>query len=119
MEYNRSDTIDHYFLEIESGNFEFSKMRSELEKKNLDAAEISIVVNQVDKMLIRADKLRGDNSLGKNLFYGGIAVSAGGILLTSATYLGFIDTGNYFIIAYGPILFGALVAFVGKSKMNK
>ena len=119
MGYNRSETINHYFLEIDSQRVTFSEMRPDLEKKNLDPAEIGIVINQVDKQLQRADKIRGENSMGKNLYYGGITVSVGGIILTAATYLGFIDTGHYFIIAYGPIFFGAVIAFIGKAKMNR
>ena len=117
--YSRAKTIDTYFELIDSKQMEFSQLRKSLEEKNIETKEINLVVNQIDKQLIRAAQMRASHENGKNLFYGGLTLTVAGIVLTLGTYTGIIDLGKYYLIAYGPICGGLITAMTGKSKMNK
>lgn len=117
--YSRAKTIDTYFELIDSKEMEFSKLRKSLESENIDKDELNIVVNQIDKQLIRAAQKRATHENGKNLFYGGLILTGAGVILTLGTYTGIIDFGNYYLVAYGPICGGLITAMTGKSKMNK
>lgn len=118
-EYSRADTIDHYFELIDSGQMEFSTLRKTLEADSIPMDEINIVVRQIDNQLIRSAQKRTDHSVGRNLFLGGLILSALGLILTISTYLGLINTGNVYVLAYGPFLGGLVIAMTGKSKMKK
>lgn len=98
---------------------EFSQLRKSLEAKDIEQKEINIVINQIDKQLIRTSQMRASNKTGENLFYGGLILAGAGIVLTIGTYTRVIDLGKYYIIAYGPICGGLITAMTGKSKMNK
>lgn len=116
--YSRAQTIDHYFELIDSGNMEFASLRKQLEEKDIPKDEISVVVRQVDKQLMRATQKRADHKMGKNLFIGGLCFSGLGVLLTFGTYSGLIDLGNVYLIGFGPITGGLIIAMKGKSKMT-
>ena len=117
--YSRAKTIDTYFELIDSKQMEFSQLRTSLEDKNIEIKEINVIVNQIDKQLIRTAQMRASHEKGKNLFYGGLALAVAGIFLTLGTYTGIINLGKYYLIAYGPICGGLITAMTGKSKMNK
>jgi len=119
MKYNRAKTIDFFVNEINSGKMEFSDVRKNLEQKNIDDKEIVVVVRQVDKEVQRLAALKASQSIGRNLFYGGLLLCFIGIILTVGTYLSIIDIGPYFIIATGPIFGGLILAMTGKSKMKR
>jgi len=69
--------------------------------------------------LIRSAEVDSIRSNGKNLYNGGLILALAGLVFTIATYLGLIDLGKNMIIAYGPILGGLLLAFIGKSQMSR
>lgn len=117
-DYSRAQTIDHYFELIDSGKMGFAALRKKLEERDLPKEEISIVVSQVDKQLMRANQKRADHKMGKNLFIGGLCISGLGVLLTVGSYSGLIDLGSVYLIGFGPIAGGLLIALKGKSKMS-
>jgi len=98
---------------------DFSSLRKDLEDQNIEKEEIGIVIKQVDNQIIRSVQLQASSSLGKNVFYLGLTLSALGVLLTIGTYTGLIDLGNVYTIALGPIFGGLIIAFQGNSKMNR
>ena len=117
--YSRANTIDLYYDKINSGEMDFSSLRKDLEDQNIEKEEIGIVIKQVDNQIIRSVQLQASSSLGKNVFYLGLTLSALGVLLTIGTYTGLIDLGNVYTIALGPIFGGLIIAFQGNSKMNR
>ncbi len=119
MKYNRAKSIDLYASDIIQGKMTFSDTRKRLQEANVEADEIDIVVKQVNKQVQRYTEMKAIHSLGKNQYYGGLLVALGGVLLSGGTYLGLIDLGNYFLIAYGPIIGGVILALYGKSQMNR
>ncbi len=98
---------------------EFSKLRSTLENKNIEKKEIDIIVSLVDKKLLRANEIKADREIGKNLFYGGLILSVLSIVFSIITLLGIYDLGGYGVIMYGPIIFGFLLIVKGRNKMNR
>ena len=118
-DYSRAATIDFYFDEIKNGRMELSNLRKALEDKGVEDEEIKVVYRQVDKQLIRNAEMDAIRNKGKNLYYGGLFLTIAGLILTVTTYLGFFDLSGYTIIAYGPVLGGLLLAFIGKNQMNR
>ena len=117
--YSRAATIDFYFDEIKNGRMEISQLRKAVEDKGIDKGEIKVVYRQVDKQLLRNAEIDSIKINGKNLYFGGLILAAAGLLLTITSYLGIFDFGGYMIIAYGPLLGGLLLAFIGKNQMNR
>ncbi|MCT4589228.1 MAG: hypothetical protein N4A71_15505 [Carboxylicivirga sp.] len=119
MEYTKGNAIDYFFEKVDAKEMEFSSVRKQLEMDGFEKEEISIIVKQVDKQLIRATELRAAHALGKNLFYGGLLLALVGIVITIGTYTGLINMGNKFLVAYGPVVTGLIIALSGKVKMNR
>ncbi len=115
----RAERIDYYFDEIQHQRMEFNHMRKEMEADNLDAAEIGIIVRQVDKQLLRTAEIKSENSKGKNVFYGGLILFSIGLMVTILTYSKVAVKGGTYIIAYGPVCAGAAMALKGRNMMNR
>lgn len=118
-EYSRAETIKEYFKKVDTGELDFSKLRKTLEEKNIEKEEIDIIVPLIDRKALRAIEIKADNAKGKNMFYGGLILSAIGLIVTIGTYTGLIDLKGFMIVAYGPILGGFTSAMIGKAKMDR
>ena len=117
--YNRATVIDESFDKISSGQMEFSKLRKTLENKNIEPSEIKIIVNLVDKKLIRNEQIKAENEKGKLMFYGGIVLATSSLILTLVTFTGILDLKGYGLIVYGPFFTGLIMIIKGKSSMNR
>ena len=117
--YNRAKTIDSYFEKVDSGELEFSKLRKTLEEKGIEKNEIDIIVPLIDRQTIRANEVKADRAMGKNLFYGGSILAGVGLIVTIGTLTGLINLNGIGIIAYGPIAGGLITTMIGKAKMNR
>lgn len=119
MEKTRKEYVAEYCDKIRSGKLDYTKLRNVLESKIKNEEDISIIMERVDRDLKRAEIADLERTKGKQMFYGGLAIMIGGILITVGTYMGVIDLGDRFLIAYGPTLAGLGMALVGLVKMNK
>lgn len=119
MEKSRKDYVAEYCDKIRSGKLDYSKLRSDLELKIKQKEDIEIIVERIDRDLKRMELADIEKSKGKQMFYGGMVIMILGVLLTVATYLGIINLGDRFIIAYGPALGGLGMTLVGMVKMNR
>ena len=113
------ETVAIYSEKITSETMEFSELRKTQESKGYEQKEIDIIVNRVDRNLIKAAELKHEHSVGKNIFIVGLLIMAAGILTTVLTYTGIVDLGNEYIVAYGPALGGLVTALMGKMKMDR
>jgi len=118
-EYTKENAIDFFFEKVDTKQMEFSTVRKTLEEDGFEKDDINTIVRQVDKQLIKANELRASHAMGKNMYYGGLAFALLGIVLTIGTYSGIINTGNHYLIAYGPVATGLILALSGKAKMNR
>ena len=119
MNRTRREIVAEYCEKIRSGEIEFSKLESILKSNNHSEEDIDIIVKRVDRDLQRMAADDVEAGRGKQMFYGGLLIMLLGVGVTVASYIGIIDLGDEFIIAYGPALGGLGLALVGKLKMNR
>ncbi len=117
MNYNRREAIDYYINAIANGNMEFQDVRKDMESKGIDKKEISIVVNQVDRRVQGMAIKKANQGKGSEIFYVGIFIFLLGLAMTVLTYAGVANLGNKFLIAWGPMTVGIMIAFTGRSRM--
>lgn len=81
--YNRPNVIDDNFNKISSGKMEFSQLRKKLESDNIEPSEIKIIIiNLIDKRLIRNEQIKAENEKGKFMYYGGIVLAISSLIIT-------------------------------------
>jgi len=115
---NRAQIVDHYLDKLSRPGFEFYQVRAELESNHVDEEEIKIIVWLVDNEIQRRVKTQDSNYLPNALIWIGTIITAFGAIITIGTYTGVINTGNRFIIAYGPFLAGLSILVSGLAKRN-
>ena len=110
---NRAKIVNYYVEKVNDKDFTILDARIELEKNNIEEQEIRIIIGLVDNELHRrvASKSRGGKP--KELIWVGGVITAVGLIFTIGTYIGVIKMGNYFLLAYGPILGGLSILFYG------
>jgi hypothetical protein len=117
-EYSRAEKIDHYKDAVLSGELELTQLREKLKEENVAKDEISAIVNYMSNQLLREEQRKATIVKGKNLLQGGYLLALAGLFLTLATYSGWIDMGNYYVVAYGPFFVGMLLVFRGRNMMK-
>ena len=117
--YSRAKTIDSNAALITAGEMEFSQLREKLEKMQLEPAEISLVVDLVNKKVIQTAKFEQEHAKGKGLLIGGISLAVLSIAIGLLSYTGILDLQGNTLIMYGPVIGGIIIALRGKSMMNK
>ncbi len=103
---DRGKVIDHYTEEIASGRKDFRQVRADLKTLGYEKEHIDQVIRYIDDKLISGDFQSANKRQGREFFYVGLFLLVGGLISTLGTYFGFIDTGNVYIVTYGPILAG-------------
>lgn len=119
MEYNRAKTVDHFVEEVQAGRLELSGIRPKLEQENVPDEEIRIVFRLVDRQVQKGVLQVAENDRNRNMLYGGLILCGAGLVVTVGTYLGIFDMRGYYLVAYGPILGGGLMALSGYQNMRR
>lgn len=118
MSYSRPETIDFYFEEIGSGRKGFAEMRKELEARDIPSDEVTLVIRQVDKQVLRANEVMASRKIGRNIILSGLILSFVGLAITLFTYYKAYVGGGVYVIAYGSIASGFGLAAYGRSKIK-
>lgn len=105
-------TITHFVAEIRAGRMELSDIRRRLEQDGMPDSVIREIFIAVDDQVMRHMLKDAANSRNRNMMYGGLAMCGFGLLLTLGAFFGAVDLKGYFLVAYGPVLSGAGMAFV-------
>ncbi|MBL4587255.1 MAG: hypothetical protein JKX84_09405 [Flavobacteriales bacterium] len=114
----RAEYINHFIAKSKDPKFEFSSVRKELEAQKVDPEEIKIIVRSVDNV-VQYEAIKETNNLkGKEVIYSGAALLTFGLFMTVGNYTGFIDFGNVYVIAWGPVLAGGGMIFAGLSQQQ-
>lgn len=113
---SRAKIIDYYLEKLRTPGFEFHQIRQELEANNVDEEEIRAIVRVIDNELQRQTITKSENNYSKELIWAGAVVTILGAFITIGTYTGIINSGNSYIIAYGPFLGGLSILFTGLAK---
>ena len=119
MEKSRREIVADYCEKIRSGEIEYSNLRAILEANKYSGEDIQIIAQRVDRDLQRMAVIDSEKAKGKQMLIGGIVIMILGIAVTISSYMGLIDLGDRFIIAYGPALGGLGLALIGIMKMNR
>ena len=113
---DRAKIVDYFLRKLEDKNFSILDVRQELEKNNIDEEEIRVVVKLVDSELRRKITNKSSADSSREIMWLGGSITLAGLVLTIRTYTGLIDMGNYFVLAYGPILGGISILFYGRNR---
>ncbi|MFL0685395.1 hypothetical protein CLV31_1095 [Algoriphagus aquaeductus] len=116
---SKPDIIEPYLKKLDEKNFDLSHVRKALEEKDYPEEEIKAIIKILDNELQQRAFEKLNNATRFNLMGLGLTLTGIGILVTFGTFLGFIPSGNSFILAYGPILGGislSVSAYFSKKK---
>lgn len=113
---DRAKIVDYFLGKLEDKNFSILDVRQELEKNNIDEEEIRVIVKLVDSELRRKITNKSSADSSREIVWLGGSITLAGLVLTIGTYTGLIDMGNYFVLAYGPILGGISILFYGRNR---
>lgn len=119
MAYNRAQKIDYFTEEVSAERLSLSDIRKQLEREHIEEEEIKIVFSAVDNNLQRAAQKKANKEIGRNLFVGGVLLFVAGLAFTAGTYSGFFDLGRSYLIMYGPIFGGLIIAGTGLAQMKR
>ncbi|GAA4829644.1 hypothetical protein [Algivirga pacifica] len=110
----RADIIDHYLLKVIEEKLPLHKIRPELEEHHVPDEEIRIIVRFIDEELQRQVIKESRKKKSRALTRVGLFLVVVGMGITIATYTGWIDMGDEFLIAYGPVLSGMSLVMAGR-----
>jgi hypothetical protein len=113
------DELVEYFLDEKRKGMGFSEIRKILESKNIENERIKVIIRTIDSQITREETIKSQNQKARELIYIGAVVTLTGLIITAGTYLGLINTGNSFLLAYGPILAGIGMLFSGLTKYKR
>jgi hypothetical protein len=113
MSSDHAHVIAHFVAEIRAGRLELSDVRRRLEQDGMPDAKIREIFIAVDDLVMKHMLKDVSNSRNRTMIYGGLALCGFGLLLTLGTFFGAVDMKGYYIVAYGPVLSGAGMAFMG------
>ena len=119
MDYN--DLID-YYVGLKLKGTDYTTIREELKQRNINDDAIKTIINDIDDVIIHEewDKIRKGKQREYYIF--GLFLAALGLFITFATYTGFINLGDSYIIMYGPFFSGIFLMLYAKrysSNTNK
>lgn len=116
---DRAKLVDYFLAKIHDKDFEIYQVRQELEKHNIEEDEIKVIVKIVDNAHQRLSLTKAGNSKANELIWIGLVVTIVSAGVTIGTFLGIINMGNSFLIAYGPFLGGIALLFTGLAKKKR
>ncbi len=95
-----------YCLEEARNGKDFGALREELEALKLQPKEIDQIIKYVDDQLLNQAFTGARRSHRREYYLVGWFLALVGGLTTVLTYIGIIDMGSSYIIAYGPVIAG-------------
>ncbi|MBU0489244.1 MAG: hypothetical protein KKD31_14960 [Bacteroidetes bacterium] len=119
MEEKEYRPLEEFFLNEKRKGMEYSEIRKTLASKNLDEDRIKDLIRHIDNQIIKDELLKTKNRKAFELIIAGSVVSVVGLAITIGTFLGVINMGDSFLLAYGPILGGLGMLFAGLGKYRK
>ena len=94
-------------------------VREDLERNNVEEAEIRVIVRLVDSELQLRLLTKTTNEKSVGLIWIGATLAALGAAITIGTYTGLIDMGNSFLMMYGPFLGGMPILLGGLGRKRR
>ena len=94
----------------------YSVLRKEMEERGLNEEQIKVVIRSIDNKILQGAVSEAKGKWANQIIYIGFFLALIGILITYGTYTNIINTGNYFILSFGPILSGVGLILFGMAK---
>ena len=101
------------FLEEKRNGKDFSIIRKELTELEIDEADIKIIIRNIDDQILYDDITKSKKQKAKELIFVGAFLTLAGLVVTIGSYTGLINSPDYTIIMYGPIIAGIGLFFTG------
>ncbi len=110
--------IEEKLLQKKREGASFTEIRKELEDVDLPEDKINKIIRSIDERIQEEHLNRGRKLSLSNygLFYVGLALLVGGLIIILGKYAGLIDTGNSYLITYGPFLVGFTIVYLSKRR---
>lgn len=115
----RAKIIEYYLQKINDKDFDLYEVRKELEKNGLEEEDIRIIVQQVDREIHRRLLQGSHRDKSKEMIGIGAVLTFVGASITIGTYTGILNTGDSFLIVYGPVVAGISILVGGLSLRKK
>lgn len=111
--------IEKEFLPKKVAGMSYSEIRNELTQRGVDEEGVRIVIRSIDNKILSGEYSKTANSKKSAFFWIGLVVFLLGLFLTLGTYTGVINTGNSYIVAFGPLLGGLFLMSSGTIRSKK
>ncbi|PZX49150.1 hypothetical protein [Algoriphagus chordae] len=116
---DRAKIIDYYLQKISDKDFDLYDVRKELEKNDIEEEEIRIIIRLLDNQIQRQLVQTSYRDKSKEMIGIGAVLTFVGALITIGTYTGILNTGDSFLIVYGPVVAGISILVGGLSLRKK
>lgn len=116
---NRSQYIEHFIGRLNEKDFTILTVRKELQQKGLEEPEIKAIVRAVDEEMQRQLTEQPTDKQVKMLVYVGAVLIVIGIGVYLLSSVGIIDTGQSYVVTYGPIFVGMAMCIGGMRRLKK
>ncbi|KOF04294.1 hypothetical protein OB69_01875 [Roseivirga seohaensis subsp. aquiponti] len=110
---SRAKLIDYYIEKSQSPDFQIDQIRKELEPNNIPEEDIRAIVRLVDNHILNSAFTKNSKNRSSELIIAGAILALLGVGVTIATFTGFINLGDNFLVVYGPFFGGVSMIFGG------
>lgn len=111
----RAKIVDYYLKKINDKDFDLYDARKEMEKNNLEEDEIKIIIRLIDNQIHRSLAQNSHRDKSREMVGIGVVLTFVGAMITIGTYTGILNTGDSFLIVYGPVVAGISIMVGGVS----
>lgn len=119
FEMSNEELVDYFIKKLDRGEMTFDQIRPELVRQGLDENDVRSIVREVDHHLLQNLSSR-ESSLNQFTLIG-MVFTVLGVIVTLGSLAGFFSLrdGHLVIVAYGPILTGIAMIFVGLRRRKR
>lgn len=115
----RAKIVDYYLQKINDKDFDLYDVRKEMEKNNVEEEEIKVIIRLLDNQIHRGLAQKSYRDKSKEMIGIGAVLTFVGAMITIGTYTGILNTGDSFLIVYGPVIAGISIMVGGVSLRKK
>lgn len=119
MEVNRDSLVDEFLQKINEKDLEIDQIRKILEKEHYSEDDIKQIIHRIDEKLQKQAVFKTSKKRSGQLIWIGLILMFIGVFITTGTYYGWINMGDYFMVMYGPFIAGVSVYVMGRIMQNR
>lgn len=115
----RAKIFDYYLQKVNDKDFDLYDARKEMEKNNIEEDEIKVIIRLLDNQIQRRLVQSSHRDKSKEIIGIGAVLTFVGASITIGTYTGIFNTGDSFLIVFGPVVVGISILVGGLSLRKK